>query len=658
VSKVFKSRNDISPAAEDASELAPFENGFTARAAVATVFCALVMMPMTIYLRLAGGTGLGQAGMWVTMLLLVEVARRSFVKLKQQEIVILMSLLGFVAITGGPFEALIWNRFFTQSAQAANAGITEHVPRWVSPSPDSEAMATRSFFQWEWAGPIALAVGALLLGHILSLSLGFVLFRVTNDLERLPFPLAPVTAGGAIALADSSADRDTWRWRAFLFGIFIGVAWTFATGLFPYLTGRFLKASMNIFTFLEFDYSVRLHWFLPAAIFGISLNLGGLLLGMVLPFPIVVGMTAASLVAHVGVNPLLVATGVAKDWQLGMSVGATTQTLQKNFWLSASMGIGFGVAAISLLTMVKRLTQRVDRAEQEDVDRLRRQRGDFPLWLCGVIAACALLGQVVLCRYLIPNFRFWILVTLGLIYAPMMSYVTARLVGMMGGGQWAQIPHMKEGVLLLSRYQGVDVWFAPLPMNDVGGAVQTFKQLELTRTRFSSLLYATAFGLPLVVIGSFFFWSVFWRLAPIPSGAYDVAQKNWPAEAYHRSIWMSLTLPGTAGREALATAVHPQFMVGAGVLVLAVFGLFSYLSWPLALFYGAIGGYAQAPAAMIGHLLGALIGRYAIAPRLGPDNWQRYAPVLLAGFGCGVGLLHGIGLTIHILDKAVKYTVY
>jgi len=234
--------------------------------------------------------------------------------------------------------------------------------------------------------------------------------------------------------------------------------------------------------------------------------------------------------------------------------------------------------------------------------------------------------------------------------------VTARLVGIMGGGG-IQIPRMREGVLFLLQYRGVDVWFAPLPMSDIGHSVQTFKQLELTRTRFSSILYATAFGLPLLVVGSFFFWTVFWRLAPIPSGAYDVAQKSWPERARMQAIWMGLTLPGTS-RDVLASAIHPRFMIGSGTLVLATFAMFTHFKWPLALFYGAFGGYHQAPAAMIGRVIGALVGRYAIAPRLGKEKWHRSAPVVLAGFGCGSGLLYGLFLVVHLLDKAVKYTVY
>jgi len=58
-----------SPELQDDQD-APFENGFTVRAMVATFFCTLVMMPTTIYLGLAGGTGLGSAATWVTMILL------------------------------------------------------------------------------------------------------------------------------------------------------------------------------------------------------------------------------------------------------------------------------------------------------------------------------------------------------------------------------------------------------------------------------------------------------------------------------------------------------------------------------------------------------------------------------------------------------------
>jgi len=644
---------------------APFENGFTVRAMVATFFCTLVMMPTTIYLQLAGGPGLGAAANWVTMILLVEVARRSFIKLKQQEIVILLSLLGTVAATAGPFGVVMRNRYFTQSTQAADVGITPHIPTWVSPPPDSSAMATRSFLQMEWLAPVAVVVGSLLLARVLALSLGFVLYRITNDLERLPFPLAPVTAGGAIALADSSADRDTWRWRAFLVGIFIGGAWAFTTGLFPGLTQRFLGASMNIFTFLEADYSVRLHWLLPGAILGYNIELGGILMGMVVPFWIVVGMAAASLIAHVGINPILIMTGVAADWKKGMGVGATSATLGMNFWVSASMGIGFAMAVISIGAMFKKLAQKVERADRESLERVRQRRGDFPLWLCGIVAVGALVGQTALCRYLVPDFNFLLLIILGLIYTPVMSYVAARLVAM-AGDHVAKIPYMDKGMMYLSGYRGVGAGYAPLPISDVSGdivgsigrEVQMFKQLELTRTRFSSVLYASAFGLPLLILGSLFFWTVFWRLAPIPSGAYDAAQKGWPVAAYMDSIWMSITLPGISAREALEKAIHPFIILGTGGFVLLAFAYVSVFQWPIALFYGAVAGFGTHPAGLTGQLVGALIGRYVIAPKLGKENWQRSAPVVLAGFGCGVGLLGGVALTIHILDKAVKYTVY
>ena len=35
---------------------------------------------------------------------------------------------------------------------------------------------------------------------------------------------------------------------------------------------------------------------------------------------------------------------------------------------------------------------------------------------------------------------------------------------------------------------------------------------------------------------------------------------------------------------------------------------------------------------------GALLGRYNFGPRFGKDRWRRYAPVVTAGFYCGMGL--------------------
>ena len=46
------------------------------------------------------------------------------------------------------------------------------------------------------------AVGGIM-GHVTRFVAGYALFRMSSDIEKLPFPLAPVAAQGATALAES-----------------------------------------------------------------------------------------------------------------------------------------------------------------------------------------------------------------------------------------------------------------------------------------------------------------------------------------------------------------------------------------------------------------------------------------------------------------------
>ena len=61
-----------------------FEEGFTGKVMVGTLFVCLVMLPGSIYLGLVAGQGLGPAAQWVTIVLFSEIARRSFLPLKRQ----------------------------------------------------------------------------------------------------------------------------------------------------------------------------------------------------------------------------------------------------------------------------------------------------------------------------------------------------------------------------------------------------------------------------------------------------------------------------------------------------------------------------------------------------------------------------------------------
>src|SRR5947208_3354981 len=118
-----------------------FADGFSVRSVLGCVFIGLVMMPASMYLSLLLGSDLSGAARWVTVLLFVELARRSFTTLKRPEIFILFYMTG--AVIASPFSGLLWTQYYVTSGPAIASGVAENIPRWVAPS--AEVIAQRTF---------------------------------------------------------------------------------------------------------------------------------------------------------------------------------------------------------------------------------------------------------------------------------------------------------------------------------------------------------------------------------------------------------------------------------------------------------------------------------------------------------------------------------
>src|ERR1700761_6174041 len=108
-----------------------FEDGFSARSVLGCIFIGLVMMPASMYLSLLAGADLTGAARWVTVILFVELARRSFTTLRQPEIFILFYMAG--AAISSPFADLLWTQYYVQSAPAIAHNVAQQIPRWVAP---------------------------------------------------------------------------------------------------------------------------------------------------------------------------------------------------------------------------------------------------------------------------------------------------------------------------------------------------------------------------------------------------------------------------------------------------------------------------------------------------------------------------------------------
>ena len=285
-----------------------FEEGFDWKTVVGAIFIGFLMMPGTMYLQLVIGTGIGPAARWVTIILFAELAKRAYSDLKQQEIFLLYYMAGAALHT--PFQGMLWNQYLVQSDAARMLGLTEFIPAWVAPPLGSEALVERSFFHRDWLVPILLLIGSQIITRVDQFGLGYALYRITSDVEKLPFPMAPVGALGTMALAESTEERERgWKWRVFSIGGMIGLLFGGVYVLLPALSGLMLIEPIRLIPIPWIELTLHTEDWLPAVATGLQLDLGLVFIGMVLPFWAVMG-GLAGLAITVAANPILYHHGI------------------------------------------------------------------------------------------------------------------------------------------------------------------------------------------------------------------------------------------------------------------------------------------------------------------------------------------------------------
>ena len=638
-----------------------FREGFTMRTVAGAFFVGFIMMPGAIYMGLIAGASFGAAAEWVTIILFSELARRSFSALTRQEIYLIYYIAGGLAgviggtmLAGGPFGQLVWNQYLVQSQAAAGFGIAEHVPEWVAPPIGSDALMGRSFLHRAWIPPMVVLVASQFLSRVEWFTLGYILFRVTSDVERLPFPLAPVAAQGATALAESDEERDSWRWRVFSVGMGIGLLFGAVYVGLPALTGLIASDPIVLLPIPWIDLTRTTETILPAAPLGIGTDLGLVLLGMVLPFWIVVGTFAAAMVHALG-SPILYHAGMLTHWRPGMDAILTNFANDIDVWMSVYIGAGAAVGAIGLVQAVLSVRASRRQGEHRPLRDTPTGRGDFPLWIAIGGYVLSTLAMIWLCVLLLDDDEFPLIFLLlfGFVVTPVISYVNARMAGLTG--QLVSFPLLREGAFILSGYKGIDIWFAPIPYSDHGRRAQLFREVELTGTRFSSIIKAELLLLPLSLVCGFVFWSLVWQMEPIPSPTFQYAQTYWHLIALRQCLWYSATL---GGETLFDQAIKGWWIAGSFVMAGGLFGVMSWLGWPISLVYGFVRGLGGLPHLLIPEMAGALLARYWLEPRFGTQQWRQYAPVLLAGYACGMGLVGMSAVAIALISKSVTQLHY
>ncbi len=227
-------------------------------------------------------------------------------------------------------------------------GLTQYIPAWVAPQPGSSAFLERTFFHRDWLIPILLMIGFELIQAVDHFGLGYALYRFTSDVEKLPFPMAPVGALGTMALAESTEKRETsWKWRVFSIGGMIGLAFGALYVLVPAASGVLLSEPIRLFPipWIELTH-VTEDWF-PAVATGIQLDLGLLFIGMVLPFWAVMGGLVGFIITLIA-NPILYQNDILHRWHKGMGTVDTVFANNFDFYMSFSIGLGLAIAVVGI----------------------------------------------------------------------------------------------------------------------------------------------------------------------------------------------------------------------------------------------------------------------------------------------------------------------
>ncbi|RYG70399.1 peptide transporter [bacterium] len=623
------------------------------------------MMPGSIYLGLIAGQGMGPAAEWVTIILFMEIARRSYQTLRKQEIYLLYYVgssltqqVAGIAIAGGPFATLIWNSYVANTPIAQQLGISSGLANapWAAVIGDSPGLVNRTFFSSDWLPAIGLLIFGQIFTRMTSWGLGYVLFRITSDVERLPFPLAPIAAEGATALAESSSQKEGWRWRIFSIGSMIGVGWGAMYILLPAVTGLIFAQPITILSVPFIDYTQNTQKILPAALTGLGTDLGNVFIGFLLPLPVVVGTFIASIGCFVVGNPILYHKGILTKWVSGTDMLQSQMANSIDFWLSFGIGTSIVVAVIGIFSVIRSLMKAKQQKEQGISSSLTppKGRGDISIWISLGIFAIGTTGFIVMCHRLVPLFPLGFLIFFGFVWTPIFSYINARMAGLAGTN--VSIPYVKEASFMLAGYRNVDIWFAPIPLADHGGMATHFRTVELTKTKFTSIMKVELMMLPIMLGCSLLFWSFIWKLSPIPAASYPFAAKFWPITAQSQALWF------TANREGennfLLQSINMNYIgFGAGSAILAYVGVILG-GLPTLLFYGLINGTHTLPAYAIPQFIGGMLGRYYFQKRYGKENWRSYTPVLVAGFYCGMGLIGMAAVSLALLSKSVSRLPY
>ena len=129
----------------------------------------------------------------------------------------------------------------------------------------------------------------------------------------------------------------------------------------------------------------------------------------------------------------------------------------------------------------------------------------------------------------------------------------------------------------------------------------------------------------------------------------------WELQLRQRCIMLTSTLEG--GSQFLE-AIHFEYAGWGLIAGTTLFSALSALGLPVMLVFGAVWGLAQSnPGAIFCTMAGACTARFYFKRKY-KDMWLKYMMVVMAGFGCGMGVTSMIAMSFNVITRMIKPTLW
>jgi len=620
-------------------------SGLTWRSFSALLYASIVMMPATIYANLVAGIGMGAflfpAIGYVVAFLFVEIARLSGRPLTKQEVFIIWSCS--LVATETPFVGTVLHNYYRSLAPITWAFNTNDgrplplaIPDWFAPPPWSIVRYTRTFFHPDFLIPSAAFLLAMMAaGKIVDPALGFICYQLYVVEKNLPFPSQIIAAETCTTLAE----REESKVRVLMIVTLISSIYALLTYFIPFVT----DFSVQILPIPWVDLNTSIEAALPGASFGFGTDLIIFAIGLILPFPTVIGMFIGSFGTYFIGNYILVKLGMFQDWRPGMSITLAYQRSVLSTWAFTQIGLAIAAAAIPMVIHFKVIARAFKGLTR--LSEATKKAGVLPL---KIVLPLFLIGSTiifVLCAWL-TDFPLILLAFLVYGWSFLASLIAARALGV--SGFYITVPYVTETTIITSGYKDIDIWFAPLVIYG-GGAYWSgwFKIADLTHTTKMSYVKGHLLIFSIAWLFSLIYMQLFWSIAPIPSVMYPATGIQWPVTVITRSLWIT----GKVGFGSAQQLILGSFALGTIIEITC-----SVTHIPFHLMSVVVGTLTPVPSVLI-CLFGGITAKVLIK-KYGMNWWSTNRSLIAAGVFLGESMILTMSVAATMIIKALWILPY